>query len=274
VGFGGPWGNEVSTELTAVPVRLRAGKKLPEAKDLQGWILAAGKAMPVAAIEHAPAQLLIVRDSAARNRLGRFGEAISRDRDFIRPEVGGLGFEMTLGRDDQIRFVWPTARQASGSGLNSELFDASGDFTAKDGGVLWLLQKIRPRRIKSEENQRLADAVAVAGLQALVGNRSRAVLLVLSQEAEDRSRYPADAVSHYLESIRVPLAVWSLGELKPATAGWPGAQDISSRSKLEGAFERLRDDLAGQRILWIEGSHLPASLSLSPAAAEVVELVR
>jgi len=273
VGFGGPWGTEVSTELTAVPVRLRAGKKLPEAKDLQGWILAAGKPMPVAAVEHAPAQLVVVRDRAARRMLARFGETMSLD--FPRPWIGDLrGFAMTLEREDQIRFVWPAARQASGLGLTSELFDSSGDFTAKDGSVLWLLQTIRPQRNKNEANQRLADAVAVAGLQALVGNRPRAVLLVLSQETQDNSRYSTDAVSRYLEAVRVPLAVWSLGERNRAALGWSGADDISSRNKLQAAFDRLRDNLAAQRMVWIEGGHLPASLSLSPAAAEVVQLVK
>jgi hypothetical protein len=272
VGFGGRWGDEVSAELTAVPVRLRPGKKLPEVKDLQGWILAGAKPAPVAAVEEGPAQLLIVRDGDARQTLERYdreksGKSLIAGMNEIRR------FQMTLGKDDQVRFVWPSARQAAGDGLTAELFDSSRDYTAKDGGVLWLLGRAMPQIEKVD--QRLADAVAVAGLQALAGNRPRSVLLVLGYHPKDASRYDAGAVSHYLESVRVPFVVWSLGgHDAPAGFAWPGAEDISSLPKLESAFSRLNENLATQHIVWIEGGHLPREITLSPAAAEVMELVR
>ena len=67
--------------------------------------------------------------------------------------------------------------------------------------------------------QRLADAAAVAGLQALAANRPRAVLVVLGEQPKDASRYDAETVRRYLESVRVPLVVWSLkGPKSPAAA--------------------------------------------------------
>jgi hypothetical protein len=113
----------------------------------------------------------------------------------------------------------------------------------------------------------------VAGIHALAGNRPRAVLLVLGYSPKDVSRYDAGAVSRYLESVQVPLAVWSVGDSK-LLAGWTGAEEVSTVTKLEAAFTRLRDNLATQHIVWIEGRHLPGAVTLSPAAAEVVELVR
>ena len=270
VGFGGRLG-EVSTELTAVPVRLRPGKTLPAAAALQGWVLAGGKPVPVEAVEEGPAQLLVVRDNAARPALDNY----DRTRAGTGLQAGiteRRRHQMTLGKDDQIRFVWPSARAFSGQGVPAELFDASRDYTAKDGGLLWLLGSALPE--SEAPGQRLADATAVAGLQALAGNRPRAVLLVLGYHAQDASRYDAGTVRHYLESVRVPLIVWSLDRGSLAATAWGGAEDISSLPKLEDAFKRLDDTLAWQRILWIEGSHLPGSISLSPAAAEVVELVR
>jgi hypothetical protein len=273
VGFGGRLGDEISTELTAVPVRLRPGKKLPEAKDLQGWILAGGKPVAVAAVEDGPAQLLIVRDREARQPLESYDRAKSG-----KSLIAGMGeirrFQMILAKDDQVRFIWPSARrQTSDTGLTSELFDSSRDYTAKDGGVLWLLGRALPQVDKVD--QRLADAVVVAGLQALAGNRPRAVLLVLGYGPKDTSRYDAGVVGHYLESVRVPLVVWSLGgHDAPAGFAWPGTEDISSLPKLESAFSRLNENLATQRIVWIDGGHLPREITLSPAAAEVVELVR
>lgn len=271
IGFGGRWGDEVSTELTAVPVRLRPGKALPPAAALQGWVLTDGKPAAVAAVEESSAQLVIVRDNEARLGLEAY------DREKSRGSLqAGMGerqrYQMTLGKDDQIRFVWPSAKSFTGQDVPAELFDASRDYTSKDGGLLWLVGRSLPQTDKTD--QRLADATAVAGLQALAGNRPRAVLLVLGYNAKDASRYNAGAVRHYLESVRVPLIVWALDKASLAAIAWGGAEDISSLPKLESAFKKLDDDLAWQRILWVEGSHLPGAVSLSPAAAEVMELVR
>jgi len=271
IAFGGPSG-EISTDLTAVPVRLRPGKTLPPAETLRDWILTGGKPVPVTAVEEGKAQLLVVRDNEARLAL----------ENYERPRVGKSlqggeserqRLRMALGKDDQIRFVWPSARSFTGQeGVPAELFDASRDYTAKDGGLLWLLGRSLPQTDKPA--QRLADAVAVAGIQALAGNRPRAVLLVLGYNAKDTSRYDAGAVRHYLESVRVPLIVWALDRSSLAAIAWGDAVDISSLPKLENAFKSLDDQLAWQRILWIDGSHLPGAISLSPAAGEVLELVR
>jgi hypothetical protein len=272
LGVGGRSG-EVSTELTAVPVRPLPGKALPPAAALQGWFLARGKPVPVAAVEDGPAQLLVVRDGEARLTLERYdreksGRSLQAGMSEIRR------FQMVFGENDQIRFVWPSARSFAGPGLPAELFDASRDYSGKDGGLLWLLGRALPQTDKYE--QRLADATAVAGLQALAGNRARAVLLVLGYSPKDASRYDADTVRHYLESVRVPLVVWSIaGDRNPSfLSAWGGAEDISSLPKLEQAFKRLDESLATQRIIWLEGSHLPGAVTLSPAASGVLELVR
>ena len=124
----------------------------------------------------------------------------------------------------------------------------------------------------------MADAVAVAALQALAGNHRRAVLLVLGDAPEDASRYDAGTVRRYLEAVRVPLAVWAPGDLKaaatPKTAAWGTVRDVSAPRKLSSEFDRLRDDLAAQRIVWLEGSHLPTAVALAPGAAATIELVK
>jgi hypothetical protein len=254
--FGGRWGEAVSTGLTAVPVRLRPGKVMPAVQDLQGWILADGRPVPAVAVEQSPAQLLIVRDAEAVPLLMR----------------GNWGTtELSLAKDDQGRFVWPYAQRASGDGLTADLF-SSADFTARHGGLPFLLARVQQPPGKP---QRLADAVAVAGLEALNGNRRRAVLLVLSRHPKDGSEHDAANVSHYLAAIRVPLVVWSFASPQTvAGLGWPAGEDISFNPKLRDAFQRLAENLASQRILWIEGNHFPGTISLAPVAAEVVELVR
>jgi hypothetical protein len=272
VAFGGRMA-EINSELTAVPVRLRPGKSPPPTSALQGWILADGKPVPVAAVEEGPAQLLVVRDIGARQTLeGYFRQKLGRS---IAPGMLEIRkYQMSLGKEDQVRFIWPVARPYAGDGLPAELFDASRDYTGKDGGLLWLLGRAMPEIDKPE--QRLADAVAVAGLQALGGNRARAVLLILGYGPKDVSTHDPATVRHYLESVRVPLTVWALsGDRNPSVVTpWGGAEDISTLPSLEAAFARLEKNLATQRTVWIEGSHFPSTITLSPAAAEVFELVR
>jgi len=218
-------------------------------------------------VEERPVQLLVVCDRKARPVLSYYGEQRKGSVQLVEGLNKLRRFRMVLGQDDQIRFIWPSSRSFTGPEVPSDLFDASRDYTAKDGGILWLLGHVVPETESSD--QRLADAVAVAGLQP------RAVLLVLGEKSKDTSRYETGAVRHYLESVRVPLIVWSIEERSsPAVAAWGDAEDISSFAKLQTAFERLEKLLAAERILWIEGSHLPGEITLSPAAAETVELAR
>jgi hypothetical protein len=113
--------------------------------------------------------------------------------------------------------------------------------------------------------------VAVAGLQAADENDRRAVVLVLGGESQDASRYDVATVRRYLAAIRVPLFVWSLyGAKTPAAVAWSGgegkAEDVSSLSRLADAVDRLKGELADQRVVWLDGHHLPQSIALSPAA--------
>lgn len=275
VAFGGELGDEVATELTAVPVHLRPGQKLPPPERMRGWFLSGGKPLTVAAVEEGPAQLFVVRDLTTGDALrkldagGKSRSVLSeaqRDAEYRR-------FLLMLGKEDTVRFVWPVARSVSGAGLPAELFDMSRDFGAEDGGLLWFLARSLPR-VDNPWKQRLADAVAVGGLQALYGNRRRAVLLVLGQSPTDVSRSDPALVRRYLESIRVPLFVWTLGDPAVAGAAWAGGMEVSSIGKMRKAFTRLEKDLAAQRIVWLDGRHLPQSIELSPAAALVLNPVR
>jgi hypothetical protein len=181
-------------------------------------------------------------------------------------------FHMTLDKEDAVRFIWPVSRPVAAPG--TQLFDVSRDFDARDGGVLWFLARFAPLE-DDPSRQRLADAVAVAGLRALHANHRRAVLLVLSEQVQDLSRSDPALVRRYLESIRVPLIVWTLGNpSSPIATDWGGAEKVSSVGRMQKAFSRLKDGLASQHIVWIEGRHLPQSIEISGEAAAVLELVR
>lgn len=259
--FGGSWGGKISAELTAVPVRLRPGKELPSPERMQGWFRAAGRPLTVAAVEQGPAELLVVRDLATHSALDRLITNFRRDY-------------LKLGKEDTVRIIWPEARAVAGTGLPAELFETSRDLTARDGGLLWFLGRSVPR-VGDPSRQRLADAVAVAGLQALYANHRRAVLLVLSEQPADKSRSDPALVRRYLGSIRVPLVVWTLGDpAAPGVAAWGGAEGVSSLTKMQKAFSRLEEALAAQRIVWTDGRHLPQAIEITAEGAAVVDLVR
>lgn len=282
--FGGRWGSEVSAALTAVPVRVRRGRT-PSVEALQGRLLAGGVPANVVAVEDGPAEVLIVRDLAVKDALAELGKerpgagmSFQGGRSSVqggRPSFDSQAdrFETALGKEDQVRFLCPVPRSFAGSGIPSELFDMSQAYSRADGGLLWMLTSVSARVPPGK--QRLADAVAVAGLQALAGNHRRAVLLVLGGEPQDASRYDPATVRRYLESIRVPLAVWAAEKgaaTSPALAAWGKVEDVSTVAKLRSAVERLREQLESQRIVWIEGTHLPGSIRLTPSERSPIEL--
>ncbi|HKH44592.1 MAG TPA: hypothetical protein VKM72_08005 [Thermoanaerobaculia bacterium] len=284
--FGGRWGEEVSTELTAVAVRLRPGKTLPPPERMEGWFRVAGRPIAAAAVEEGPAELLVIRDLGARKELERMVSAgsLSRPTSFQSQAPRGAattssGYrrsELTLEEGDAVRLVWPVEMESTrGAALPAELFDVSRAFEARDGGLLWFLALSLPRSDLPSQ-QRLADAAAVAGLQALYANRRRAVLLVLSEQPLDASRSNPALVRAYLDAIRVPLVVWALGNpAAPAVSAWGGgAKKVHPIGRMRKAFAELKNGLTSQRIVWVEGRHLPQSIELSAEAAAVVELAR
>jgi hypothetical protein len=267
--YGGEYGTEVATELTGVPVRASSGK-VPSAGQLGGWLIAGGKPLSVAAVENGPGQLYVVRVPSAAEvaeRMGRIG---------ILP--GDIHYEMKLGKEDGFRFVIPVPKRIAGSGEISDLFDISPVFDSQ-GGFPWMLKTLglpaRPgdRRIATfiPGEPRIADAVAVAGLQATAENRRRAVLLVLSGNEKDASAYDPARVRRYLAALRVPLVVWTLGKPAPGSTAeaWGPSENISVTQTLYKAADDLRELLDSQRIVMVDGRLLPQSVSLTQKAAGV-----
>jgi hypothetical protein len=269
--FGGRYGSEISMELTAVPVRLRHGR-MPESAAMQGWLRAAGQPLTVAAVDEGGGEVLIVRDlgAAAGEALAELGDArmlraqtgttaLTYNPDFLR-------FEIPLRKEDEVRFIWPVPVSYNQGGLKSELFPQSRAFSVLDGGLHWVLTRILPNVEVGKGPQRLADAVAVAGLQAMTGNRPRAVVLLVGADPQDASRYDPATVRRYLAAIRVPLFVWKVGAGAAPVSAWGEAEDVSSVPGLRAAVAGLKDELASQRIVWVEGVHLPQAISLSSSA--------
>lgn len=281
--FGGAYAGGSRTELTAITVQLDSGRKLPSVRKLQGRFRKDGKALTVVATEEGPATVLVVRDQRARETLAELGRSSEAARVRHWRTLFGIGsstnprslrYMMPLSEDQRLRFVWPVANSRENTRPDLEVFDFSSPLDSREGGVYWFLSNVlQPPSLAGE--QRLADAVAVAGAIAARRNRRRAVVLVLDEDTRDASRLRAPLVRRYLEALMVPLVVWSSGiragvGVKDGTvkgaAGkstvWGDSHDVSSLAGLEKAVTDLTRMLDRQRLVWIEGLHLPQDITL------------
>lgn len=277
--FGGGTTSVATSELTAVPIRVREATDAPSSGELSEAFTRAGAPLSVTAVENGPALLCIVRGptvTLALTVLGTGGKTTLKrntaqnslpayDRDASREM-------MTLDKGDRLRFLWPvTSGKNAAPGM--QLFDHSRDFDLSDAGIHWLLTRVEhPGPYPGLS--RLADATAVAGLEAAASSSRRAVVLVLGDEVVDSSRYTPSAVRQYLAMIRVPLFVWSLKgiSMQPLAREWGRVEDVSSMKGLVQAVHRLKADLARQRIVWVQGRFLPQEVELAEGAK--VELAR
>jgi len=268
VAYGGQYGSEVSTELTALPVRVRPGAALPPAPGLAGWFALGGRPLTADAVENGPGKVIVVRVP--------LGEEISNKLVASNRRQSYLDFrdKMRLGPEDRVRFLSLASSPYRQSKIPAELFGLSRELTPKDGGVFWLLSGYTYLNPPRAGDQRIADAVAVAGLQAAAENDRRAVVLVLGGHEQDASRYDPAVVRRYLAAVHVPLFVWSLYGAGNAAArawmeSWGKVEDISTLPRLEAAVSRLKAELDSQRIVWLDGRHLPQVIALGPAAKGV-----
>ena len=271
--FGGIYADQVNTELTAIPIIVDRPKKLPPGLEMDDWFVDGDRPLQVLAVDRGPSEIVLVRDLEAQLELEQLAA------DFTRQRIGHLGGPQrgptalramllavaTLDQQQRVRFISPFAKRYERDGYGLRLFPPSQDFGRGDGGLLWLLSNWRPA-LQPLEEQRLAEAVAGAAISAAMQNRRRAVVLIVGAEASDASQLTPQQVSSYLSRLRVPLAVWTTAEDATAVAAWGPATSISSPGRLEKAYDKVKRDLDRQRIVWLEGIHLPQSIFLSPAA--------
>ncbi|HTD51600.1 MAG TPA: hypothetical protein VK780_01125, partial [Thermoanaerobaculia bacterium] len=262
----------------ALPVRVLDGSE-PDAASLSTAFRKNGSSMQVIAVERGPAQILIVRSLSAdeaMSKLGRGGRTvIDQTRRGTLPvyDPNAMRMQLRVGDEDHIRFVWPRGSMVPNTIPPRELFDSSHDFAGSEGGLHWLLTRVyHPARVES--HPRFADAVAIAGVQAVAVHGRRAVVLVLGKGPADASHYDPKGVRQYLAKLSVPLFVWSLENPRENRIAqeWGDCEDVSTLPKLRAAFARFSGALEHQRIVWLAGEHRPQDITLAPDARGV-ELV-
>jgi len=257
VTFGGAYGGLIASELTAVPVEVEDGRRLTVA-DFEGLLRVRGKTASVAAVDRQGARLFFIRDRGAWPVMKKLGYFI--DRTF-----GNRGYTLATDRDlpvdrDRLHFVVPNPTRQRGLAL----FPFSDAFDIKRLGLPWLVSHLESE-MGGATGQRLAEAVAVAGMRAVESGSPRAVVLVLSRDAVDYSQYDSQTVREYLRVLRVPLVVWTTEDGDFIT-DWGEARRVSTQGSLNKASRRLLKSLKRQWVVWIEGRHLPSDIELDEHA--------
>lgn len=287
--FGGLHGKEVSTDLTAVAVRLDPGTAEPTPESLAGALTHRGRALEVVAVERGPAEVIVVRDrrlepvlqnlrveGGRRPSMRRFGPRHVSDPD-------GLRFDMRTEPEDRVRFLWPTVDRSRHPRFDQvAIFDLSPVLKPSDGGFYWFLTRLYPAAGPADSSmpQHLSDALAVAGRRVAAGDRRRAVVLALGPakppSLDEGNVFTLAQARSYLRSLGVPLRVWRAKVAKKNRTRGPleRGESVVTVSKLRSAVEALYADLASQRIVWVRGRYLPQELTttgLPPGVSPLAE---
>ena len=292
----GGFSDSIGSEVTPVLVTM-TGKQQP--KSLEGCFAVDGAALRTSALERTSALVILVKDPDATVVRSKLHPVVAGRARWNRKAAGwearqqepiteglrewwnsrALLRELRLGGDTTKKILWPVSKQFGAPGEPSyQLFEPSNEVQASKGGMSWLLTRQVTPPPPSTQPRQFADAVAVAGVAALARGTRRAVVLLLGSTPDASSNTPA-SVRRYLETIGVPLFVWSVEGPRPDLAGsWGAVDDISTTAGLEHAVARLDRALAEQRIAWVATYPLAAlriegndSCGLKPVARTIAQ---
>ncbi|HPA50350.1 MAG TPA: hypothetical protein PLP50_02000 [Thermoanaerobaculia bacterium] len=279
--LGGEKLDEALEELTAVPIRLARGGKLPKDGRLEGWFRAGGEPLKVAAVEEGPSNVVFVVAGRALDDLHKLIEEVTRERSGL-----AVRAQANLPVGARYRFVETIPRVVRGPEEVASRFFSSEDYSAGDDYFFSAIRKVAPGDRPGEP--RVADAVAISGLSAAEKSRRRAVVLLLGSGATDAGPITAERARRCLSKLGVPLHVWDVSrppaksakKTAPRPPGppnarshWPEAVRVSGLTSLLGVFRSLEKDLSSQRIVWLKGRLNPAKVELTASAEKGVSLV-
>ena len=254
--FGGVFGEEVSSELTASVIELDKGKTVLSVRDVEEWLFTGDEPLAVKAMETGIAEILVVKDVAAQPAInylyGERGPAKRTPARLVRVQ-----------KDHVMRIVTTCPVIIPRGGSKIAVFPISQEITPEHGNLGRILGRFRAQDCPRDE-QELADAVAVAGLAASSSSRRRVVVLITSRRPPDHSNFRPGQVKRYLERLHVPFEVWSVDKRTPEAGPWGTAIDVSGPGRLTKAYGRLGKRLDRQRVVWLDGLHLPQAIRLHP----------
>ncbi len=294
------------SDRTPVAVSLERGAELPPADEMDRWFLAGGEPVAVSAIERGPAEVTIVRDPAVQPELHAIADSFYEEKlIFLHPTItreqrqkaawseGWMDLEpddtpsrfrarvleaaqeslravAKLGPEVEVGFLSPWATPLSRVHSDREVYAITNRIDAEERGFLEIANDVASVDVV----YRLADAVALAASELHGVARRRAIVVMLAQPRQDEGMFTSSQARGYLRSLQVPLLIWSThsSDLHPdwGRVRHVGFEPRSERRTWSGDFDdaakNLKRLLKAQRIVWLEGRHLPQSISLGQAA--------
>jgi hypothetical protein len=264
--FGPEFEGRHDSGLTAITVVLDDFDELPSIEVMDGWFVKAGSDLRVAAVEKPGARVVLVRDPTVVHRLAAMDPELEQRRKKARRDSSKRRLLDTFDDDVELLTLSPEPVVSDEESAATLLFPFSAKPNPGSEGIVAGTIGTSPASLLAGPLM-LSDAVAVAGIRAAEGNGRRAVILLLGQEREDGSRFSVEAARKYLGALRVPLIVWDLsGPAKDVPPGWGDSRPVDNVDDLVRAVRRVRYQLDEQRIIWVNGRHLPQDIQLSEKA--------
>lgn len=252
--------------LTAVAVVLDDLEELPPVDAMGGWFVKDGVGLRVAAEEKPAARVILVRDPTTVHRLATMEPELDRRRKKARRNPSRRRSLDIFDDDVELLTLSPEPVLSDDQSAPVLLFPLSNKPTPGPKGIVVGAVGTSPASQLAGPLM-MSDAVAVAGIRAAEGNGRRAVILLLGEEREDGSRFPVEMATSYLSDLMVPFFVWDLsGPTSEVPPGWGDARPVDNVDDLVRAVRRVRSQLDEQRIVWVNGRHLPQEIQLSEKA--------
>lgn len=274
-------GRSVS-ELTAIPLVAAEGSIDLGPDDLHASHRSTETALTIRAVERSAPQIVAVVSREARKRLTMHELMARRDerqgrRFLIAPpgerwvnKVGGAVDNSRTSHRHQLpslRQIDPSVEPQTTTLLSASLFPMT-EPTAMSPQTVRTLAMDNGGKDGSRE-QRISDALIIAGAMAHAGGTPRAVLLVVHREDNDTSHQTKGEAVAFLKALNVPLVIWTTGGSKDVSTGWGEAQgQISGTQSMIEAGAELFSLLDHQWIAWVEGAWLPGEVVLSQTSLE------
>jgi hypothetical protein len=256
VTFGGSHQDEVLTNLTAVPILVESGGKTPGLDALASAFVKDAAPLHAVALEEGPADVVFVLTEAATLELQRL-QSLGRGAPF--------SSQPQLKKGQSFRFVGAVPHMKNAGVMRLNSFPMSEDITKAPEGIVRVMA--RGTGFSANAAPLLGNAVGVAAISATARDRRRAVVLLLGAEEDDESPLEVKNVRGFLRYLRVPFFVWSLTtEVTPVAKRWGPVEDVSTNGLFDAAVSSLSKYLDRERIVWVEGTHLPQQIELAAGA--------
>lgn len=266
IGVGGPVLGDGSARLTPVMATLGETSREPQAAGVSARRVDSGQPVRVVGVERGEAEIVFVRDGDVARVVARLGPsrptsgALSGARD---AQAARVLHAVPFADDEWVRILHPPRSMRRAGAIEAHrvavplVSDHPGRF-----GLFWQLKNVDEGQGETTPVP-LADAVAVAGDRAASAGRRRAVVLLLTADSRDEgSLLDPERARAYLAELGVPLEVWILGRGGAPPTAWGSAVGVRGLPGLEKAMVRLRARLETQRIIWVDGIHLPGEIEI------------